>query len=80
MQEIIVMAVMACWLSEWSKLIQTIEWWYKGKVWVLNCAKCTSFWSGLVFGLSRYELEQAIVWAVLTSASAMVMNKIYMRL
>lgn len=79
MQEVVVIAIMACWVSEWSKLVQKAEW-FIGKIPVLNCSKCLSFWWMLVYGLVKFEPMQALCYAVLCSATAMVMNKIYMRL
>jgi len=72
MQEIIVISIIACWIGEWSKLIQTAAWWvWSGLNW-FACAKCWGFWIGMWWFMD-YR-------AILCSAGAMVLNKIYMRL
>lgn len=91
MQEVIIIAIIACWIGEWSKLIQKIAWWTWSRLNWFACAKCWGFWVGLTYGwLYRFSAEvmvlnntichRWVVFAILCSATAMVMNKIYMRL
>lgn len=79
MQEVIIIALIACWIGEWSKLIQNIAWWFKSKWidYVFGCAKCWGFWLGLYYG---WDKEYYLVWAIIISATAQIFNKIYMRL
>lgn len=77
MQEIVVIAIVACWIGEWSTLIQKLAWWtWSGLNW-FACAKCWGFWLGLYYG--GWDMR-GLVTAVLCSATAMVLNKLYMRL
>ena len=73
--QVVVIALMACWIGEWSKLVQNIAWWINAGWfdYIFGCAKCWGFWLGLYqFGIG---------WeCIVVSATAMVMNKIYMRL
>ena len=90
---IIIIALIACWIGEWSKLVQNIAWWLNAGWfdYIFGCAKCWGFQIGLLYGwlyrfspevmvLNNCILNRCVVFAVLCSATAMVMNKIYMRL
>lgn len=89
MQEIIFIAIAACWIGEWSKIVQTIAWWTWSKLNWFACAKCWGFWIGLIIfyntpriylGLLYYDFGWALWNAILCSALAMIFNKLYMRL
>jgi len=80
MIQILVIAFIAVWFAEWTKLPQQVEWVLNIKLWIINCGKCLGFWSGLAYGLVNYSVQEAVVIACLTSGLAMIMNKIYMRL
>lgn len=72
---IIVIAICACWIGEWSKIVQNIAWWFN-MGWfdyVFGCTKCWGFWLGLYWFGFGWE-------CMVVSATAMVFNKIYMRL
>lgn len=80
---ILILAVIACWIGEWSKLIQKLAWWTRlGFINVIGCAKCWGFWLGTFVNLERteYPFIYMVGFGILTSATAMVLNKIYMRL
>ena len=79
-QEVIIIAIIGCWISEWSTLVQKLEWWISNKIPLLNCSKCLSFWLGLLWGVETLDGWFGLVFAILCSASAQVFNKIYMRL
>jgi hypothetical protein len=70
---IIIIALVGCWIGEWSKLIQNIAWWTWSKLNWFACAKCWGFWIGMYW-------THNVITAILCSALAMVFNKIYMRL
>lgn len=74
--QILIIAIVGCWIGEWSKLIQKLAW-FTNQKWInwLGCAKCWAFWLGF-FDQYQYNFVQAII----CSALAMIMNKIYMRL
>lgn len=80
MESIIIISLVSVWFAEWTKLPQQFEWLFSTKLYIVNCGKCLGFWSGLSYGLVNYSVWDAVVLGCITSALAMIMNKIYMRL
>lgn len=92
-EKVIIISIIACWIGEWSKLIQNISWFFRLS-WIdywFGCAKCWAFWIGLYYGwtyrfseellvLIDFKHYRFIIFAIICSAIALVFNKIYMRL
>ena len=81
MNEIIIISLIAWWISEGSNLIEDFKWYFKlDRLYILDCPKCLGFWMGtgyvLFIGLSADTLPIPI----LCSAGAMFVSKIYSRL
>lgn len=79
---IITISIIGCWIGEWSKLIQNMAW-VLNKKWIdfwFGCAKCWAFWIGVNYFTYSQSFYYGIVYGILASATAQIMNKIYMRL
>lgn len=76
MIEILALAIIAWWVSVGCGLIQKIKWFFNLKrLPVLDCPKCFGFWTGLIYTWINYDFKQAVVWAILISATAIVIEK-----
>ncbi len=79
MIEIIIVSVVAWFVSEGSFLVQQFKHWYNiDRIPVLDCPKCLAFWFGLLW-FSSYGVE-SLVYAILCSSLALFISKVYNRI
>jgi hypothetical protein len=74
----LIIAVVAWWLSEGSYLIPLLKFNLKwDRIYVLDCPKCLAFWIGLTYNIKWYAPEENIIQAILCSAIAIFISKVY---
>lgn len=82
---ILILAIIAWYVTEGSNLIQIAKWFFKIKrLYILDCPKCLGFWLGLFVNLRiatmQIDFGFDIIQAVLVSTTAILISKIYNRL
>ena len=70
-----------CPIMDLIKAVLRIYYKYDGRLKPFDCAGCLGFWSGLTLGIVSHDnLLMVIIYSILTSFFAVVIDKIYLYL
>jgi hypothetical protein len=89
--EIIVISIISWWLAVGLGFVQYLKWWLKIKriryeytdglikekrLRPIDCSKCMGFWIALIYTYIKFgNCFQSLVWAILCSAIAILIEK-----